>query len=417
MPFEEKILNTNIEKSKRLGAFIRYHREEEKMSLSFMANTVKISKAYLSEIEHGKKTPQPYTLQQILKVLEIKFYPEMDLFYQSENLLKQLFENYSNLNEQEEIRCFDILNENSYFEYSYGFLQYYLMKFMYELRFHHNQTKINHYRKCIEKYINLLNEDEQSIFYDLCGQENIRKENYLEAAMLLNRSLACQSSITEPMVHYHLCAIHQYLNKAAIALSHCFKAQELFNKQFAFERMLYLAIYEANCYSGLRSYDKAEELYLFVLQKTNLTSLKHIQITIYNNLSWNALKQENYKKCVTYVKQAIQLSSKFIDIFIYLPISYYYLSDFDMCKASIEKYQSTYTDTNYHKYVLEALTFMMNHDFIQALNSLKKSLSLCKEYEMRIVILKQICFVLNKLKAYPELCEYQDMLLHAYEGY
>ena len=147
MPFEEKILNTNIEKSKRLGAFIRYHREEEKMSLSFMANTVKISKAYLSEIEHGKKTPQPYTLQQILKVLEIKFYPEMDLFYQSENLLKQLFENYSNLNEQEEIRCFDILNENSYFEYSYGFLQYYLMKFMYELRFHHNQTKINHYRK------------------------------------------------------------------------------------------------------------------------------------------------------------------------------------------------------------------------------------------------------------------------------
>lgn len=36
---------------------------------------------------------------------------------------------------------------------------------------------------------------------------------------------------------------------------------------------------------------------------------------------------------------------------------------------------------------------------------------------MRIVILKQICFVLNKLKAYPELCEYQDMLLHAYEGY
>ena len=65
----------------------------------------------------------------------------------------------------------------------------------------------------------------------------------------------------------------------------------------------------------------------------------------------------------------------------------------------------------------KALTFMMNHDFIQALNSLKKSLSLCKEYEMRIVILKQICFVLNKLKAYPELCEYQDMLLHAYEGY
>ena len=88
-----------------------------------------------------------------------------------------------------------------------------------------------------------------------------------------------------------------------------------------------------------------------------------------------------------------------------------------MCKASIEKYQSTYTDTNYHKYVLEALTFMMNHDFTQALNSLKKSLSLCKEYEMRIVILKQICFVLSKLKAYPELCEYQDMLLHAYEGY
>lgn len=415
MPFEEKKLNTNIEDSKRLGAYIRYHREEEKMSLSFMADTVKISKAYLSEIEHGKKAPQPYTLQQILKVLEIEFYPEMDLLYQAENLLKQLFENYSNLNEQEEIRRFEILNENACFEYSNGFLQYYLMKFMYEIRFHHNLNKINHYKKNIEKYINLLNEDEQSIFYDLCGQENIREENYLEAASLLNKSLAYQSSITAPMVHYHLCIVHQYLNKAAIALSHCFKAQELFNKQFAFERMLYLAIYEANCYSGLRSYNKAEELYLFVLNKTNHASLKHIQITIYNNLSWNALKQENYKKCITYVEKAIQIGSNFIDIFIYLPISYYYLSDFNMCKATIEKYQSIYTDTNYHKYVLDALTFMMDQNFIQASKSLKKSLSLCKEYEMRIVIVKQICFVLNKLKAYPELCEYQDMLIKSLE--
>lgn len=57
MYFVKKDLSESEDTQLYLGAFIRYERETENMTLGFMADVVGITKSYLSDIEHGKKKP------------------------------------------------------------------------------------------------------------------------------------------------------------------------------------------------------------------------------------------------------------------------------------------------------------------------------------------------------------------------
>lgn len=97
------------------------------MSLSFTAQIVKISKAFLSDIENGKRIPQSYTLKQILKVLDAPFYKDMSIKQFLEGKLHEAYTYYVDIEDAKEIQLY---HEEWFFkeeyEFSLGFLQFYL---------------------------------------------------------------------------------------------------------------------------------------------------------------------------------------------------------------------------------------------------------------------------------------------------
>lgn len=406
-------LSNKVTKQNLLGAFIQLHRKNENLSLSFTADIVKISKAYLSDIEKGKRIPQEYTLSQILKVLGVSLNRDESIALFLEDKLHELYKNYAYLNEAQESRIYeeDIFTDSNY-EFSLGFLQFYLIKLMKEIRFSHNNEQAEICKKIITDNFELISQDDKNIFYDLCALEEISRANYNRALSYLNQGLKNPTSLTEAMINYHLCIVHQELNKLSSALIYCQKAYILFNKDFSFHRMLYTLIHEGNCYSRLHDYEIAENKYLKVLDNCSYDSSGDLQKTAYNNLSWNALKAKKYEDCIEYTKKAITLGSIFPDIYIYLPLCYYCLNEFILCKKETENNIIHFSKNSFHYWLLNAILCLLEKKWMDGVYNLDICLSMNLEYEMQILILQLICNILRQLKNYRLLAEYQDTLLN-----
>lgn len=308
MPFKEKLLLSGIEDMQTFGAFIRLHRESQNMSLSYMADTVKISKAYLSDLEHGKRLPRPYTLSQILKVLDISFNDDINIKNQLDEMLQQIFYNYINLHEEKELCLYKEVDNNSIiYEYSYGFLQYYLIKYMQIVRINKYNAERDKLKNIIDKNLHFLNDLNKSIYFDLLAQESILEENFALALSYLNKAMGKTTELVQAIVYYHMCIVYQSLNQSVEGLIYCGKSLELFNKECTILRILYLNIYKANCYSRLGYYEKARKIYLTVLEKKGIDETQNIEITVLNNLAWNALKAKAYDECIEYTKKQLRL--------------------------------------------------------------------------------------------------------------
>ena len=412
MPFKLKDLSVSPINAHLLGAFIRLHRECEKMSLSFMADSVKISKAYLSDLEHGRRIPQEYTFIQILKILGVPFSDDINIVEFLENKLHELFKSYVDLNEKKENLMYDeeFISDVKY-EYSLGFIQFYLINFMRIIRLDSKNEKKNTYIALLNKNLELMSNEDKNIYYDLLALNAILDNENDIALMYLKEGLENPTNLTTPIINYHMCIVYQNLNLATEGLSCCFKSQELFNKEVSFFRILYLMIYEANCYSRLHNYKLAETLYLNVLDKSSLDQSGDLLITVLNNLGWNALKEKNYDNCIKYTRKAIALNSKFLNIYLYLPFSFYYKNELEMCKCEINDSYKQFASNTFHFYALEVLSCLISENKIEAKVLLMKCLTMNLEYEMDIFMLQLMCEILNDLKDFEELSIYQKKLI------
>ena len=154
MAFKNKSLNIVDKKSKILGAYIRLKREEENMSISFFSDILNISKSYLSEIEHGKKTPADYTLKQILKTLETDYYSGEDILSYLHDSIIMIYEKIALLRiDEAEKQIDEFLEKDEYYSNSEGFLLYFLIKLINAIQYGNNYEKWHKFKKDLEDMI------------------------------------------------------------------------------------------------------------------------------------------------------------------------------------------------------------------------------------------------------------------------
>ena len=116
---EKNIVGKDIH-SLILGAFIRYERKKQNLSLNYLANEVGITKSYLGDIEHGKKVPAKYTLQKIMSTLDIKF--DDSILYREKIIQKliEAFEAYAYANRKVIINIYNsLIQEKSFYSCDY----------------------------------------------------------------------------------------------------------------------------------------------------------------------------------------------------------------------------------------------------------------------------------------------------------
>lgn len=57
-----------------IGGYIRYNREEDEISLNYLAEIANVNKGYLSEIENGKRMPSEDVLKSLFDAMDLPFH-------------------------------------------------------------------------------------------------------------------------------------------------------------------------------------------------------------------------------------------------------------------------------------------------------------------------------------------------------
>lgn len=339
MPFKYKSLNLTDKKSKLLGAYIRFKREEENMSISFLSDVLNISKSYLSEIEHGKKTPAKYTLQQILKTLETEYFSEETILSYLHDSIMVIYEKFSLLRIDEAREKIDeILGNKNYYLNSEGFLLYYLIKLISLVKYDSDFNECKYYIKLLDDHITLLDEDEVGIYYDVVATLYI-KNGLLDNAQLnleqcIKQSASLPSSIYG-MILYHFALLNKMSGNLIKSLDYCKKSKQEFYSLLNYKMVLYIELVEANIYCLMFNLKDSEIKYLQILKKAQLNDYNDISLKALNKLSWIKLINDEFDECLKYSNVAISKGATGDMILIYGPICYFKKNDIKRCLESI----------------------------------------------------------------------------------
>lgn len=375
MSFENKSLNVMDRKPKLLGAYIRLKREEENMSISFFADVLQMSKAYLSEIEHGKKYPADYTLKQILKVLETEYISDDYISDDLHNYLIKIHESITLLRIDEAKRIIDeVMANKELYLHSEGFILFYLIELFDLVQFNTNSDQCDYLINIIQKHILLLNREETAIFHDIAAALYIYRGSLDIAQIHLDKGIehAPLSSNAYGMILYHLARLNQINGSLISSLDYCEKAKNEFYIKLNYKRILYIEIFEANIYSMFFYFEAAEKKYLQILEKAKSNNYLDVQLTVLDNLSWMKLRDSQYDECLMYSDLAIQQGTTYDEVLVYAPICYYKKNEVNKCLESIDKVKNQVTYPL--KYLIDGIYSICMNDGIKFIENLKNFL-------------------------------------------
>ena len=353
---EKNIVDKDIH-SLLLGAFIRYERKKQNLSLNFLANEVGITKSYLGDIEHGKKVPAKYTLQKIMSTLDIEF--NDSILYRQKIIQKLIesFEAYAYANREEIINIYNTLIQEKSF-YSCAFITLYIIQLLHTLYIENDLEKSFSIIDMINQYQYLLDKQELSIYYILIGLYYYKKNDFdvSKSYYLLSLENHFNNNIIIGMTYYLLSLDEQYLNNLIDSYMYCEKSIDYFKNTYNTIRLLELDIFKANCYSRNKKYDKAIFLYEYVLKYAHIHHLSRIEKMAYDNLAWTYLKVKDYHEVIKYTECSIKSDNDywFKEVYTYIPYALYKLNKIDECLNEINK-NLIILENNYHKYFLKAL--------------------------------------------------------------
>lgn len=404
-------------KRKLTGALLRYYREDENMTINFVAESLGINKGYLSEIERGRKEPSSQMLEKLTSFMDVCFNTDESLYFDLKNKFQYLYQLYVDLKEEEEKTLYqEILEHSSMYENSYGFFYYKLIEYMYYVHFceETEEIVIIKYYDLVEKNKHLFTNDEIGIFYDISAAYYIGKNNTIKTLEQLKIAehylITCTSKSLKAMVLYHHILACENRNKAAKALIYCEEASKLFMETMNFSRIIQIALRKAACYSCMRLYSEAEELLLDTIEKMKQNPSRFISVG-YDNLTWNALANKEYEKALKYAHTAIENGTRYYEIPLFISYSLYKLKRYEECK----EYIASTLDTCELRVEIKIFLAMLEHalandhqSYIRYALNYYELMKKDNNQEMSLFILEIICDYYRKRNNFKELCYYQE---------
>ena len=149
MPFVKQISKSQ-HKINNIGGFFRNYRINDGLSLAYVADSIRMNKGFLSDLENGKRNFPDGIINQLNDFYNLKFDDSLKFYIELENNIDEIFHALCNSNTFKEKQLLElILSKRDIYENSSGFFLFNLLNLFYLIRFNCNETFINDAKKLI----------------------------------------------------------------------------------------------------------------------------------------------------------------------------------------------------------------------------------------------------------------------------
>ena len=353
MPYKHKI-PIYTENLNLTGAYFRHQRIIDGLSLTYVADSIRMNKGFLSDLENGKRNFPNGTIQQLSNFYDISFDENQQLYDEACDILNEAFKAlfFANQTEESDILKKAVENTNIY-ENSSAYFVFKIIELHYHMRISNNNTQIEYIRELVESNLDALSLANISIFYCLLGIYYKRKSvSIFIAENYLNKSLELSSSNSKVYAYslFQLISLCARTNRVALAYSYCEKARNIFNRLNNYTTLFYIDFSQCNCLISMGLYDFATAKLKELLSDINQSNKEHVP-KIHHSLAWCYLLNCQYSECIKYTNLAIENKDPSCDLCYFIPYSYYKQNEYLKCLDYIESHLE-YADDFYKPFLL-----------------------------------------------------------------
>ena len=356
MPYKHKI-PIYTENLNLTGAYFRHQRIIDGLSLTYVADSIRMNKGFLSDLENGKRNFPNGTIQQLSNFYDISFDENQQLYDEACDILNEAFKAlfFANQTEESDILKKAVENTNIY-ENSSAYFVFKIIELHYHMRISNNNSQIEYIRELVESNLDALSLANISIFYCLLGIYYKRKSvSIFIAENYLNKSLELSSSNSKVYAYslFQLISLYARTNRVALAYSYCEKARNIFNRLNNYTTLFYIDFSQCNCLISMGLYDFATAKLKELLSDINQSNKEYVP-KIHHSLAWCYLLNCQYSECIKYTNLAIENKDPSCDLCYFIPYSYYKQNEYLKCLDYIESYLE-YAD-DFYKPFLQAIS-------------------------------------------------------------
>ena len=407
MPYKHKI-PIYTENLNLTGAYFRHQRIIDGLSLTYVADSIRMNKGFLSDLENGKRNFPNGTIQQLSNFYDISFDENQQLYDEACDILNEAFKAlfFANQTEESDILKKAIENTNIY-ENSSAYFVFKIIELHYHMRISNNNTQIEYIRELVESNLDALSLANISIFYCLLGIYYKRKSvSIFIAENYLNKSLELSSSNSKVYAYslFQLISLCARTNRIALAYSYCEKARNIFNRLNNYTTLFYIDFSQCNCLISMGLYDFATAKLKELLSDINQSNKEHVP-KIHHSLAWCYLLNCQYSECIKYTNLAIENKDPSCDLCYFIPYSYYKQNEYLKCLDYIESHLE-YAD-DFYKPFLQAISARIqkqNVDF-------EKNIILYYQSLLQNNVYEDIPFIQNFILDYYTETNNKDMMI------
>lgn len=412
----------NYEYKLILGAFLKYHRLESQMSLSFVSYALNINKGYLSEAENGKRFLAKNHLNALTNIMGTSFNDSRSTLIEARNILRELMKFYICL-DYSSIK--DVANklkkEKSINKNSYAFFDCFLIELFNEVINNRDVNKIDEIKDILNEYIDVLNDEEQCIYFLLMSNHYVRLNDVSNTYSYLNKGYIklekYSNSLFLALLQHNEAVITSYCgfgNRAYICAQ---EALSYFRNTCYFQRIVSINNTIGLALISMELYDEAEKHFLNLYDNLDDQSYREEKVTILNNLSWCSILYGKYERAIYYTDLAIKAGSQFEELFINKPYALYKLERkkeaLEIIKEAIKNENKTYFSD-----FLKLLYYRITNDkenFVNVAKILDEVTLEKKNFEIRKIVLEIIIDYYKEIEDQNNIIVYLDKLIICYK--
>lgn len=412
MSFKEKSIYETNKKANIIGAFIRLKREEETMSLNFFSDIVKISKAYLSEIEYGKKFPKEYTLRQIFKCLDIEFQMDDSILNEIHEILFDIiYEDFFYLKlDQAQEKLKNIMNKSTYYENSIGFYSFHMIKILYYIEVLNDADLCEKSITIIRDNLPLFDKEELILYDYIAGYFYSTQKDFEKAYHYINQGLRSNpNEKMEALLNYQMARVLQMDGKMIKAFMYSEEAKHKFISLYCYKRVLYVNLLEANGYARIFCYQEAEKIYFDLLNQAELEKEYRLYHTVLAHICWIELQQRKFEECIKHTELCLSKTLEFEDVLLFKALCYLIQFDKEKCEREIHKIKIPLS-SRYH-ILLDAMKRYCNGDMQSFFEEMDKYLECELDSESKLFINELLIDHASKQNDHNKVIAYQKNVI------
>lgn len=407
MPYKHKI-PIYTENLNLTGAYFRHQRIIDGLSLTYVADSIRMNKGFLSDLENGKRNFPNGTIQQLSNFYDISFDENQQLYDEACDILNEAFKAlfFANQTKESDILKKAVKNTNIY-ENSSAYFVFKIIELHYHMRISNNNTQIEYIRELVESNLDALSLANISIFYCLLGIYYKRKSvSIFIAENYLNKSLELSSSNSKVYAYslFQLISLCARTNRVALAYSYCEKARNIFNRLNNYTTLFYIDFSQCNCLISMGLYDFATAKLKELLSDINQSNKEHVP-KIHHSLAWCYLLNCQYSECIKYTNLAIENKDPSCDLCYFIPYSYYKQNEYLKCLDYIESHLE-YAD-DFYKPFLQAISARIQKQYVD----FEKNIILYYQSLLQNNVYEDIPLIQNFILDYYTETNNKDMMI------